>query len=429
MRINRQSILEHIKSPLYRNSLFLMTTTVARAGLGFLFWIIVARFYTEAEVGLGSAIVSAMTFLGTLSLMGLGATIIRFLPKAEKPREMINSCLTLSGLIAIAAAAVFIAGLDIWSPALLFIRENVALALAFVFFVTTLALLPVVDSVFIAKRRAEFALFRVTTVLLLRLPLPILLVFFFHAFGIAASWGIAAAIAVAISLFFSIPQLQKGYKPVPSLNPGIISHMWRYSTGSYFAALFNTAPVYLLPLMVVNLLGAEQNAYFYVAWMIANLLFAVSLAVSQSLFAEGSHFREELWGNVGKSLKFVLLILVPAVILIVVLGKWVLLIFGAGYSANSLLLLRILCLSSLFIGINRVYATTLRVEDRIRELVVIYALLAMAVLVGSYLVIPLAGIVGIGYVWLAANGLVSIYAISVMGSRYRAARSGKSNTR
>ncbi len=429
MRIDSRTMLEHIKSPLYRNSLFLMTSTVARAGLGFIFWIIVARLYTEVEVGLGSATVSAMIFLETLSVMGLGAAIIRFLPRAEKPRELINSCLTLSGLVALALAIIFIAGLDIWSPALSFIKGNIIFSLAFVFFVTILALLPVIDSVFIARRRAELTLFRVTTVLLLRLPLPIFLVFFFHAFGIAASWGIAAAIAVVISLFFSIPQVQKGYKPVPSLNPGIIGNMWRYSAGSYLASLAASAPVYILPLLVVNLLGAEQNAYFYVAWMIANLLFAVPLAVSQSLFAEGSHFEEELWGNVSKSLKFVFLILVPAVILVVVLGKWLLLLFGGGYSANGLLLLKILCLSSLFIGINSVYATTLRVEDRIRELVLIYTLQAAAVLVGSYFVIPLAGLVGIGYVWLAANGLVSIYAISAMGSRYRASRVGQNNKR
>src|SRR4030042_891999 len=120
MRIDSRTILEYIKSPLYRNSLFLMTSTVARAGLGFIFWIIVARIYTEVEVGLGSATVSAMAFLEMLGVMGLGAAIIRFLPKAEKPQELINSCLTLSGIVALALAIIFIAGLDIWSPALSF---------------------------------------------------------------------------------------------------------------------------------------------------------------------------------------------------------------------------------------------------------------------------------------------------------------------
>ena len=418
MRIDIQTILEHIKSPLYRNSLFLMTSTVARAGLGFIFWIIVARFYTEAEVGWGSAIISVMSLLALLSVPGFGAAIIRFLPKAEKAQDMINSCLTLSGIIALALAVIFIAGLDTWSPALGFIRGNAIFSLAFIFFVVILTLSPVIDSVFIARRRAEFVLFRMTIMLLLRLAFPVILALYFHAFGIAASWGIAVAVALVISIFLFVPRVQNQYKPVPGLNLGIIGNMWRYSAGSYFASLSALAPAFILPIMVVNLLGAEQNAYFYMDWMIAGLLSAVSIAVSQSLFAEGSHFEDELWSNVGKSFKFIFLLLIPAVILVLVLGKWLLLLFGESYSINGLPLLRILCVSTLFVGINRVYASTLRVENRIRELALIYILQAAAVLVGSYFVIPVAGIVGIGYVWLAAQGIVSIYAIIATKSRY-----------
>ena len=301
-------------------------------------------------------------------------------------------------------AVIFIAGLDIWSPALGFIRENVIFAAAFVFFVIISTISPVTDSVFIARRRADFILSESAIFSLLKIPLPILLVLFFRTFGIAASWGIATAVAFAITLFFFVPRVQEQYRPVPGLNLGIIGSMWRYSAGSYLAQLFDAAPALVLPIMVVNLLGAEQNAYFYVAWMIAGLLFAIPSAVSRSLFAEGAHFEDELWSNVGKSLKFVFLLLVPAVILVLLVGKWLLLLFGEGYSVNGLLLLRILCISSLFIGVNRIYATTLRVEDRMRELVLVFGFLTVAALLGSYFIMPKAGMAGIGYIWLAAKG-------------------------
>ncbi len=132
MRTDKVTILDHIRSPLYRNSFFLMTTTVARAGLGFIFWTVVTRFYTEVEVGWGSAIISAISLLALLSILGFNTAIIRFLPKAEKPQDMINSCLTLSGITALALTAIFIAGLDIWSPALGFIRKNAIFSLAFI---------------------------------------------------------------------------------------------------------------------------------------------------------------------------------------------------------------------------------------------------------------------------------------------------------
>ena len=84
----------------------------------------------------------------------------------------------------------------------------------------------------------------------------------------------------------------------------------------------------VLPIIVVNLLGAEQNAYFYIAWTIATALSAIPIGIALSLFAEGSHFKDKLRGNTVKALKFTFLLLIPAVILLVLVGKWLLLAFG-----------------------------------------------------------------------------------------------------
>ena len=95
-------IKQQIRDPLYRNSLFLMANTTVMTGLGFFFWIVVARFYSEAEVGLGAATISAISLLALFSRLGLDFALIRFLPKAEKPVELINSCFILSGIVALA---------------------------------------------------------------------------------------------------------------------------------------------------------------------------------------------------------------------------------------------------------------------------------------------------------------------------------------
>lgn len=422
MRADKQYILEHIKSPLYRNSFFLMANTAVTAGLGFFFWMVVARFYVEAQVGLAAAIISAISLLTVLSNPGLGASLVRFLPKAENPRDMINSCLTVSGIIAVVLGTIFVLGLDIWSPALLFVKTNIIFAAAFVGFVLVQVLFGMVGSVFIASRRTDFTLYKSSIFSLLKIPLPILMALFFSVFGIAASWGIATAVALTVALFFFVPRVQRHYRPVPRLNLSVIGSMWRYSTSSYLVRLFSAATPLVLPVMVVNLLGAEQNAYFYVAWTISGLLFAIPAAVSHSLFAEGAHFKEDLWPNAIRSLKFVFLILVPAVILVLLVGKWVLLLFGEGYSASGLMLLRILSLASLFSGVTVIYTATLRVEDRLKELGLIYGLVTATALLISYFIMPIYGLVGIGYVWLAIQGAVCLYAALAMRMRYRAAR-------
>ena len=388
-----------------------MANTIVTSGLGFFFWMVVARFYTEAEVGWGVAIISAMIFLALLSRLGFGAALIRFLPKAEKPIDIINSCFTVTGIVALALAAIFVAGLDLWFPAIGFVKDNVIFATAFASFVLLWALSGLADYIFIAGRRAEFVLSKGAIFSLLKIPLPIVLVLFFHTFGIAAAWGIAVGVSVAVSIFLFLPKVQNHYRPAPKLNVSAIGNMWRYSAGSYLASLFTAAPALILPIMVVNLMGAAYTAYFYVAWMIASLLFAIPLAVSQSLFAEGSHFENELGTNARRSFKFIFSLLIPAVVLLFLLGNWLLLLFGEGYTINGLMLLRILGLSSLFIGINDVYRSILHVEGRVKELAIISGFITTVVLLGSYFVMPITGIVGIGYVWLAAQGLVTLYVL------------------
>ena len=412
-------IKHQIRSPLYRNALFLMADTAVGTALGFFFWMVAATFYTEDEVGLAAAAVSAVSLLALLSRLGLGFALVRFLPHAEKPVEMINSCFTLIGTVALAVAGIFIAGLDLWSPALGFIRENVTYILVFVLLVLGLALSQTMDFVFVARRRAEFALTKNTVFSLLKIPLPILLVPFFRTFGLVSSWGIAIGITLAISVFIFMPRAQDRYKVAPKMSLGIFKGIWGFSSGNYFAALFGAAPALILPIMVVNLLGTEQNAYFYVAWMIAAVIVGIPMGMSRSLFAEGSHLEDDLAVNVRRSLKFIFRLLIPVIILLLLIGKWLLLLFGVGYADNALELLWILGASSLFVGVNRVYMTILRVQGRMTELVAINGFATLALLLGSYLVMPVTGIIGIGYVTVAARATVSLYAAFAMGSSYR----------
>jgi len=148
-----------------------------------------------------------------------------------------------------------------------------------------------------------------------------------------------------------------------------------------------------------------------VTWTIASLLFAIPFTVSHSLFAEGATFEDELRTNAQRSLKFIFILLVPAIALLFLLGDWLLSLFGANYSANGLMLLLILSLSSPFAGVIDVYKSILRVENRIGELAIMSGVIALVVLLGSYLIMPTIGIVGAGYMWLGTQGAVAVYVL------------------
>jgi len=388
-----------------------MLVTASTSLLGFIFWIIVARYYTEVEVGYSSAIISAISLLTTISMAGLNSLLIRFLPQTEKPKELINSSLTLGGLFSIGIAIIFIAGLNFWSPALSFISENNIFAIAFIIFTLLWTLSTLINTIFVARRRAGFVLCKSTIFAVLKIPLPIVFVSFWHSFGVVASWGIAVAIVVVSSLLLFIPAVEKKYRPLPTFKSSTIRSAWHYSAGSYIVNLLSASINFMLPIMVVNLLDSKQNAYFYIAWMIASVVFAISRSVSLSLFAEGSHFEDKLGENLVKSLKFTFLLMVPAAVIIALTGKWLLLAFGHSYSTNALKLLWILCISSLPVAFNSLYTSILRVKGRLKELTAIWGCIALPVLLFSYLIIPTTGIIGVGYAWLGTHTVVAIYVL------------------
>jgi len=104
------------------------------------------------------------------------------------------------------------------------------------------------------------------------------------------------------------------------------------------------------------------------------------------------------------------------VVALIAVAKWLLLLFGPGYSTNALVLLWLLILASLPRGINQVYIGLLRVQGRLKELVLIRGFIALSVLTLSFFLMSAYGMIAIGYVWLGVQIVVSIALAFRLGS-------------
>jgi len=76
---NREELKKHLSDPLFKNAYFLMFSSLTSAGSGFFFWLIAARFYSTADIGLASAIISAMGLISMLSLLGFDCFSVKAL--------------------------------------------------------------------------------------------------------------------------------------------------------------------------------------------------------------------------------------------------------------------------------------------------------------------------------------------------------------
>jgi O-antigen/teichoic acid export membrane protein len=273
-------------------------------------------------------------------------------------------------------------------------------------------------SAYAGMRTARYALFQSLTAGLFKIPLPLLLLTLGMS-GIFFSWGLSSLLALITSLFLLLPRILPGYLPLPLIKKNAVSQMIRFSTGNYIADIFDTLPGLLFPLIIVNTLNEELNAYFFIAWTIASLLFMVPVSVNSSLLAEAAYEPYKLRILTIRAVIFTLVLLIPAILVIWLIGSKILLVFGRVYSEGSIQLLKILSVSSLPYALVRIYVTINRVRLKIQPVIATYFSIAIITLVGGYLLIPKTGIQGIGIAWICAQGSLAIITSLLLIKRER----------
>jgi len=391
------------KDSLYRNSLYLMIGTFVMSVFGFIFWMINARLFTTEQVGLATTIISVMSLITSFSLLGLNTGLIRYLPKSEKKNQKINTCFALVAIVTIMISSIFLLSIRTLSPKLIFIQNNIIFAFIFIFFMIFASLSSLIESIFIAYRNAKYVLLKNSIFSVLKIAFPFLLVSL-GAYGIFSSYMLS--LILGFLTVFLILIFKFNYKPKFVFYDSIIRRIGKYSFGNYVAGFIGGLPAMLLPLLILNKLGAETSAYYYMAMMIAALLFVIPQATSNSLFAEGSYNEKQLKHQVKKAIKIISLLLIPAIILTIFFGKYVLLLLGKEYSIEGFRFLQLLAVSGIFIGINSIFGTLLRVKKRIKSLITISIFSAILILGGSYLLIN-QGLLGIGYAYLIGQAIIT----------------------
>jgi len=398
---------QHLQDPLYRNSYFLMGRSVANSLLGVVFWIVAARLYPADQVGLATALISAIGLLVILSNLGLNISLLRYLPRETYKKGMINTAFTIRGLFASLLALVFVAGLGFWSPALQFVQEDIALLLLFVIFTTANSLTMLQSAAFVGMRSAKFSFVQSIIAGILRIPLPIVLLSLGVA-GIFFAWGSAVCVALIAALFLFLPRVVPGYYPVPTIKRKVIKEIANFSAGNYAAEILESLPSLLLPLVIVNILAHEMSAYFYMAWGIALMLFMIPNSINSSLLAEGSYDPVGLRKNVIRAIKVTFILLVPAILIVLILGDKLLLLFGSEYSQNALYLLWILAASAIPVTITRVYMTIKRIQMKMGPVIAIYVFTASGTLALSCGLMTSIGLLGIGIAWISTQGIMAV---------------------
>jgi len=389
---------------LYRNGIYLLLSSAITNGLGFVFWIVAARLYPAASIGLNTAAISAAMLISSLSNLGINQSLVRFLPiQGDSARQFINSSLTFVGIVAIILLVIFLSGMSVWLPALLPIFNQPIYVIALALLAVLQPVLSLAGQASIARHKSNFVFIQNAIVGFVKLAALLLLATSFADFGILSSWGIAMLLTFPISILLFVPKSVPGYRFSPSLNKDILKDITKYSFANYLADILWMSPAMILPLLITNILGTVQNAYFFIAWNIVNVIAAIPIALSTSLFAEGANEAAYMAGRLRKCVSAIATILIPVVIMVVCFADIILLLFGAQYSENSTNLLRVIALSTIPLSINLVYIYMMRIQNEMRGAIGVAFTINFITIFVSIVLLPKLGVLGAALAWLSAQ--------------------------
>lgn len=383
-----------------------MLTNIFGTGTGFFFWVFAAKLYSSDQVGLAVAVISCMYLLSMFSMSGFDIGIIRYLPNASDKNQMINSCLTITSIVSVLSCILFLAGIKIFSPKLIFLRDNINYTVLFILFTAATSILIMQSSIFSALRYSKYSLTQTLFAIPRVLILPLIVIY--GLFGMYISYGIGILAASIIGNNY-ISKINKTYKFRLSFKKDVLKEIFNYSFKNYISIIFEGAPNYIIPLLVLNILGAEQNAYFYVAWSFASFFQMIPRSTSISLLAEGSNKENNDRKNTITAIKFIYSLLLPVIILVFLFGKYILLIFGEEYSENSFSLLKILSIASIPYTLNIIYISVKRIEQHIEPVIYMHSFLGMFSILFSILLVKWVGIIGVGVSWLLVNCIAAVF--------------------
>jgi hypothetical protein len=211
------------------------------------------------------------------------------------------------------------------------------------------------------------------------------------------------ALATALLVLAILARLVPGYS---LFQVGVDRDMAAFAWRNYPGSLLSGAPQFALPLLAVNVLGPVRNAYFYVAWSMAQIVYLVPSVISNISLSQGTAASASVMAARSRRLAFALL--APIVAVAVAVPSLFLRWYGGSYVNQATTPLRLLMLAAVPWAIVILAQSRLRTEHRFTALTGLSAAFC-----GLSLGLP----VGFGAVWygtgMAAGWLLAVSAASL----------------
>lgn len=394
----------HLRDPLYRTGYLLIVSAAAGSLLGLVFWVLAARSYSAAVIGLSSALISAMMLVSGICSLGLHAVLVRYLPSAGRSaRALVLRTYGLTAALSIVLGAAAALSSPLWLPELGFLADDATWLVGFVAATALWTLFALQDSALVGLRAAHWVPIVNVVSSITKIVLLVALAAALPFAGPFVAWNALVVVPIAFVSVLIFRRLIPRHAARGSAGSLDRRKIARVAAGNYGGTLFSLAATLLLPIIVANATSASQTAYFYMPWMIAVGLQLVSLNMATSFTVEAAMNEAQLRRLCRRALAQTMRLLVPIALVLFLAAPYVLHVFGGSYGEEGTTVLRLLVAGAIPNVLVAIGLAVARIEHRGRSILLIQAAQCVVVLGLSIALLAPLGIEGVGVAWLVAQ--------------------------
>jgi O-antigen/teichoic acid export membrane protein len=396
----------------------LFGSTLITSLLGFAFWVVAARLYAATSVGTASAGLSAMQFLATVGVLGLGTLVIGEVRQSERGSGLIAAATIVATAASMAAALLYVVVAPLIHAHLGPLGQGALGPLLFICGVGLTGFTIVVDQACIGLLQGAVQFWRnavFAAVKLLLLPIGALMPSTNGALLIYGAWAVGNVVSLLTLCLHARrvglrPALRPHWGSLRALGGAALSHHW--------LNLSSAGPRLILPVLVTSILGPAQNAAFYAALLVVNFANIVPIHLSTALFSLARGATDALAIESRHTLRLSFIVAVVSGLLFLPTSRLILSVMGRYYEVATAAMM-VLGLTTLPLLVKVHYIAVCRVRDVLKRC-------ALVVTAGGILELVLAAVGGYlgGLVGVALGYLVAlmIQALALWPTVARAAR-------
>lgn len=412
----RQRLIEHVRLPLFRNAYGLATSSLSTSALGLLYWVLAARTYPVEAVGLNTGALAVMFLLSRIVQLNFAEVLNRFVPESgSSAMRLVLSIYAIVIGIAVVTSGVFTAAVGFLAPETAAFLVTGPIVVWFVVSTAASAVFGLQDSALAGLRGGPLALLKNVVYGVIKVALVVVLAVY-PDYGIFLAWTLPLLPMVLFTHILILRRIRVWQREPPNASalPYQFSRVAKFTVGDSAASILWTASHALLPLIVLERVGTEANAYFYQAWSITYAVYVVTRYFGMAVVTEGVANPRRLAADSYRMLVNALRLLTPMVVVLLIGAPYILALFGEQYSEGGTTVLRLLALSALPDIVILLYMSILRAQSRLKTLIIVAVGTSIPTLVASVLLVDAMGLVGVGIARLAVLSITAVILLTTV---------------